>query len=186
MPKIISTKIPTGTIQTFPSNTIPDGWLICNGTALSTTTYSRLFSVIGYTYGNPGGGNFSLPDLRNKFPKGKGVAETLGATGGNNTLNDHTHTHTIGLSGGMYGVGDHSHPVDLYTGGTPGGFSMTWPNSVNNPPITHNNSGVYTTGAGSHNHGYDFSVGGSVGTGSSPSGTDNRPAFQNVNYIIKY
>ncbi len=131
MPKIISTKIPTGTIQTFPSNTIPDGWLICNGTALSTTTYSRLFSVIGYTYGNPGGGNFNIPDFRGMFLRGAGTHGTytsyaggsIGAYVGEKTkkngLNASAGTSSVsgsvGGSDGTHTHGDngHTHAVGL-------------------------------------------------------------------------
>lgn len=53
---------PVGTIITWASNNAPDGYLICNGAAISRTTYARLFNVIGTTWG-AGDGNttFNLP-----------------------------------------------------------------------------------------------------------------------------
>ena len=56
---------PVGTIQAYGSNTIPSGWLLCNGRAVSRTLYAELFSVIGTTFGSGDGTDtFNVPDLR--------------------------------------------------------------------------------------------------------------------------
>jgi Microcystin-dependent protein len=66
---------PVGTIVMYISSTVtPSGWLYCDGSSKSTTTYSRLFAVIGYTFGGSGA-NFSLPDFRGVFPKGQGTTD---------------------------------------------------------------------------------------------------------------
>lgn len=65
---------PVGTVVMYVSATAPSGWKLCDGASLSTTTYSRLFSVIGYTYGGSGA-NFSAPDFRGVFPKGSGTTD---------------------------------------------------------------------------------------------------------------
>lgn len=59
----------TGIIAFFPVNTkFPSGWLKCDGAAYNRTTYSRLFNVIGTTYGvGNGSTTFNVPDLRNYF-----------------------------------------------------------------------------------------------------------------------
>ena len=44
-----------GTIKMFAGSVAPDGWLLCNGQAVSRTTYSKLFNVIGTTYGEGDG-----------------------------------------------------------------------------------------------------------------------------------
>lgn len=54
--------IPVGTILPFAGNTIPEGWLPCEGAGLSATTYSKLYGVIGNTYGGDGT-TFNLPNL---------------------------------------------------------------------------------------------------------------------------
>lgn len=62
-----------GDVRTFagPVANVPDGWLPCNGAAISRTTYARLFNVIGTTYGNGNGSTtFNLPDLRGEFVRG--------------------------------------------------------------------------------------------------------------------
>lgn len=64
-------------------STAPSGWVLCDGqTGLSTTTYAALFAVIGYTYGG-GSGTFYTPDMRSRFPMGKGAFNnTLGGSDG--------------------------------------------------------------------------------------------------------
>ena len=55
-----------GFITPFAGSTAPDGWLICDGSAVSRTTYAALFAVIGTTYGEgDGNSTFNLP---NKSP----------------------------------------------------------------------------------------------------------------------
>lgn len=61
--------IPTGSVVANLTSTEPEGWLECDGSSLSTTTYAALFSVIGYTYGGSGA-NFTLPDFRGEFLRG--------------------------------------------------------------------------------------------------------------------
>lgn len=84
--------LPSGLISMWGNVTPPTNWLICNGSAVSRTTYSSLFGVLGITYGvGDGSTTFNLPDCRQKFPLGvssAGTGNTLGASGG--TI-DHTH-----------------------------------------------------------------------------------------------
>ena len=59
--------IPTGTIVPFASTTVPSGWFLTNGLAVSRSTYSKLFSVIGTTFGaGDGSTTFNLPDFTNR------------------------------------------------------------------------------------------------------------------------
>lgn len=55
---------PVGSLMPYAGATPPDGWLICDGSEISRTTYARLFSVIGTTYGaGDGNSSFKLPDI---------------------------------------------------------------------------------------------------------------------------
>ncbi|WP_376711061.1 phage tail protein [Pseudochrobactrum lubricantis] len=64
--------MPTGAIMAFAGPAAPTGWLLCFGQAISRTTYSALFAVIGTTYGaGDGGTTFNLPDLRGRVVVGK-------------------------------------------------------------------------------------------------------------------
>jgi len=63
--------IPVGSVNTFAMVTAPEGWLGCDGSAVSRSTYSLLYSAIGTTYGvGDGSTTFNLPDLRGEFVRG--------------------------------------------------------------------------------------------------------------------
>lgn len=95
---------PTGEITIWATNTAPTGWLICDGTAVSRSTYSTLFGVLSTTYGAGNGSTtFNLPNLLGKVPVGRNASDTsfdtIGETGGSKTsaltsgnLPAHTHT----------------------------------------------------------------------------------------------
>ncbi|MBJ23332.1 MAG: hypothetical protein CMB64_01555 [Euryarchaeota archaeon] len=75
--------VPTGTIQMYGGASTPTGYLFCDGTAISRTTYSDLFSTISTNYGTGNGSStFNLPNLQAKFPLGKSGSYALGSTGG--------------------------------------------------------------------------------------------------------
>ena len=78
--------IPTATIVPWSDSTAPSGFLECNGQAVSQSTYADLFAIIGTTYGDPGGGNFNLPNLSDNIPVGKSGTKNLASTGGANTV----------------------------------------------------------------------------------------------------
>ncbi len=70
---------PVGSIMPFagPDSKVPDGWMLCDGTAVSRSTYSDLFDVISTSWGNGDTSTtFNLPDLRGTFLRG--VAGTSG------------------------------------------------------------------------------------------------------------
>jgi microcystin-dependent protein len=102
--KLNSSGIPTGVATLYYGSTVPTGYLLCDGSAVSRTTYSTLFSVIGTTYGaGDGSTTFNIPDLRGRVPVGKDSSQTefdtLGETGGAKThqltiaeMPAHTHT----------------------------------------------------------------------------------------------
>jgi len=75
----------TGIVVPWGSASIPSGFLLCDGQSVSQATYAALFAVIGTTYGNPGGGNFNVPDLRDRTIVGvsssnsKALAQSIGA-----------------------------------------------------------------------------------------------------------
>lgn len=55
--------VKAGTIQAWGGNTAPDGWLLCDGSAISRTLYADLFAVIGTSYGAGNGSTtFNLPN----------------------------------------------------------------------------------------------------------------------------
>lgn len=78
----IQAAVPAGTVIAFASNNALDGFLLCNGAAVSRTTYAKLFEAIGTTYGTGNGSStFNLPNLTDKFIQGGGTAGTVKAAG---------------------------------------------------------------------------------------------------------
>lgn len=77
LPKLKPLSVPTGMISAF--HTVPEGWLQCNGAAVSRTTYAALFAVIGTKYGSGDGSNtFNLPNLHHKFIEGTNTTSEVG------------------------------------------------------------------------------------------------------------
>ena len=76
--------VPAGTIVMTGASSAPTGYLLCDGTAVSRSTYASLFAAIGTAYGTgDGSSTFDLPDLRDRFPLGKGTNNsTLGTETG--------------------------------------------------------------------------------------------------------
>lgn len=77
LPKLKPLSVPTGMISAF--NNVPEGWLQCNGAAVSRTTYAALFAVIGTKYGSGNGSTtFNLPNLHHKFIEGTTTSSEVG------------------------------------------------------------------------------------------------------------
>tara|TARA_Y100000592_G_scaffold95310_1_gene161536 strand:+ start:635 stop:1222 length:588 start_codon:yes stop_codon:yes gene_type:complete len=88
--------IPTATIVPWTSASVPSGFLECDGAAVSRSTYSALFAIIGTTYGvGDGASTFNVPNLADNVAIGKSNNKALGSTGGANTV---TSTGNVGGS----------------------------------------------------------------------------------------
>ena len=74
--------MPVGVVQAYAGTTIPNGWLLCDGSAVSRTTYANLYACIGDTYGSGDGSTtFNLPNLVDKFIEGSSTAGTEKSAG---------------------------------------------------------------------------------------------------------
>ena len=148
--------IPTATIVPWSDSSVPSGFLECNGQAVSQSTYADLFAIIGTTYGDPGGGNFSVPDLQDNVPVGKSGTKSLASTGGANTV---TSTGNVGGSTANATLSEsqlasHSHSG----GGTTGISGPPQGNSYNTRFYNPTNTGAAGSGSGhSHNMSANFS-----------------------------
>ena len=115
---------PSGFIGSFGGSTVPSGWLLCDGSAVSRSTYSNLFSALGTTWGaGDGSSTFNLPNFKDRFLVGAGNLYSLGSTGGlanvtlgignlpshNHAVNDPGHTHTVTDPGHTHTVTDPGH-----------------------------------------------------------------------------
>lgn len=105
-----STIAPIGSILMWSTGSAPTGYLLCNGAAVSRSTYAALFGVVGTTFGaGDTTTTFNLPNYTNRMPYGT----TVGATGGSTTIsaaNLPSHTHTVVGNTGGQSTG-HTHSI---------------------------------------------------------------------------
>lgn len=153
--------IPTGAIFTFPMTTTPTGYLVCDGSAVSRTTYADLFAILGTTYGaGDGSTTFNLPDYRGQFlrgldsgsnndpdassrlDRGDGITGDNVGTIQNDALSSHLHEN-IPPSVFSSNNGSHSHNTNSSNAIT----NARGNHSHNVPSIT-----VNTNNAPNHNH----------------------------------
>ena len=95
--------VPSGSVFCMTVATVPSGYLECNGAAVSRTTYSVLFAVIGTAYGSGNGSStFNLPDLRGEFVRGfdngKGTDSGRSIATSQSAQNA-SHNHSMSVSG---------------------------------------------------------------------------------------
>jgi len=142
---------PTGTVLPFAGSTAPEGWALCDGSAISRTIYSKLFGVIATTYGvGDNSSTFNVPDMRGIYPRGTGTNGTanyggvtghtpaggvLAAKGGQKTAKNglSNSTSTTSSSGNRNQFDRTSGTVssDHYHSGQSGGISANHTHSTN-------------------------------------------------------
>lgn len=126
---------PPGVVLPFAGSSAPSGWLLCDGSAVSRTTYAALFTAISTAFGvGDGSTTFNVPDLRGRVAAGKdnmgGTAASRLTTGGSGVDGA-----TLGASGGaqthtltLAQIPSHTHtyqgiPVGTFGGGSGGNAS---------------------------------------------------------------
>lgn len=185
---------PVGSGMEYYGTTAPSGYLLCDGSAVSRTTYAALFAVIGTIYGSGDGSTtFNLPDRRQRFGLGKaaaGTGSTLGGTGG---AIDHTHTvpaHYHGMGTGadlnITSSGAHVHSIqrsalEAASGGAGGIFQLQAGTGTN---YADTQSANHVHASGSFAGRIGLVTGGVDGNSAMTSGSNN-PPYLVVNYIIK-
>lgn len=161
---LVNLLIAPGTLHHFAGPTPPTGWLICDGTPVSRTTYANLYSAIGTLWGN--GDNFStfnLPDFRGRVPLGyvnsvgSGLtARAFAAKGGEEShvlsvAELASHDHTVSDPGHAHTISDPGH-THTYGGGNQTVFnaqpgSTTIYRNDPNQPTSRNTTGIGIVGA---------------------------------------
>jgi microcystin-dependent protein len=114
----LTARVPAGSILMWPTATAPSNWLLCNGQAISRTTFASLFVLLGTTFGAGNGSTtFNLPNYNDRMPIGAGNLYSSGASAGSKDaiVVSHTHTATVTDPG-------HTHTI------SPAYFSASFPN----------------------------------------------------------
>ena len=112
----ISSILPPGVVVSYAGPNIPSGWLFCDGSAISRTTYADLFAAIGGYYGaGDGSTTFNIPNCVGRVAAYYG---SLAATGGASTMTLSTghlpsHAHTLGNH--THVGADHQHYMQNHT-----------------------------------------------------------------------
>jgi microcystin-dependent protein len=181
--------VPTGCVFCRAAASVPAGYLECNGAAVSRSTYSALFAVIGTTYGSGNGSStFNLPDLRGEFVRGfdngRGVDSGRSINNPQGSANQ-SHNHSYGNAGITVSGANHRHNAR--------GFSLQ--PSVASVAITLGSGQSYqigyrTSDSGSTNQAIlnsgNLSMSGTVGiTINNTGGNESRPRNVAMMYIIR-
>jgi len=158
----------TGSIKLFSGTTAPAGYLLCDGTAQSRTTYATLFALIGTNFGAGNGtSTFNVPDLRGRFPLG---LDNMGGTPASRVIA--AAASILGGSGGVEEVTLSISQIPAIQLRIP--FNIT-PSSTTAPAGSANSTVTSNTGG----TGVQTN---SVGGGGSHT---NMPPWVALNYIIK-
>jgi microcystin-dependent protein len=140
---------PIGSSFLYSSATPPNAnYVVKNGQAISRTTYSALFALIGTTFG-PGDGSttFNIPNATNNFPIGAGGLYALGATGGSTT---HTLTNAEVPSGTYNAVSNSTSGSSVTDGGHVHG-ERTFSNGAGANNVVANTPNIDITGGTTSN-----------------------------------
>lgn len=163
----------TGIVLPWSNGTAPDGFLECNGAAVSRTTYATLFGVIGTTWGvGDGSTTFNVPDFTDRCCVHTSPTKSFASTGGANTV---TSTGNVGGSSGNTTLGipqiaSHNHPGSS----TPmSGGVTSMGGSAAQPAGTSGSTG----GGGAHSHPFSGTFTGDA--------TSVLQPYLTVMYIIK-
>ena len=209
----ITNRSEVGTIKPWGKSTAHDGYLLCDGSAVSRTTYADLFAVVGTTYGaGDTSTTFNVPDLQGKFPQGKSGTTNLATTGGANTVTvavtnnqaaANTNNQSVTVTGSISNtslttaqLASHCHNATCWTGSS-GGSTKVIDRNFTQVVNTASGFGSWfsNTNQGSgtgHNHSHTLSgtLTGSVTTALTgavtAAGNNSFSPFVIVQYIIKH
>ena len=184
---------PAGAIMAFGGTNIPTGWLICDGSVVSRTTYANLFAVLGTAWGiGDGSATFNLPDMRGNFLRGvdNGAGNDPDTT--DRTVNPNAHF--IGGNVGNTGDAVGSYQADQFAAHNHGGTTVPTPGAQPQyimPACIQVVSGYFLnySPSGPPFSAPNFSAGATLASQlviPSAGGSETRPKNVYVNYIIKY
>lgn len=187
----LSTLVPAATIVATARTDAPSGWLLCDGSAVSRTTYATLFAAVNTTYGAGNGSTtFNLPDLTGRVIAGKEASATRLTTAGSGVDGA-----TLGATGGAQSITltaaeQASMPVTVTYSGTATG-TVTSPTTLTNTSGQGANFGNGPVTAGQALYGASGEVSVTYSGTATGTATGSGGAHRNVqptiilNFIIK-
>jgi len=156
--------MPIGSMQMYGGvvANVPNGWLVCDGSEVSRTTYAQLYLSIGNAFGaGDGATTFHLPDLRGRFPRG-----TDNGTGNDPDAATRVVSNVGGSSGDNVGsLQNDQFKIHKHSLGDAGRADWDGNGYAGRQRVSHGGSGINTSNTG---------------------GSETRPKNVNVNFIIKY
>lgn len=158
----------TGDLKTTARPSAPAGWLMCEGQAISRTTYAALFAAIGTAYG-PGNGSttFNVPDMRGRVPVG--VDGAAGRLTEKDALGESGGTEKHKLTSAESGVPAHSHGLT---------------NGATEFPANGSSGTNYAAASGA-SYGFRGSQVAANAAADAAQSHPNMQPFQIVNYLVK-
>lgn len=181
--------VPAGSLLMWSTASAPSGYLLCNGAAVSRSTYAALFAVIGTTFGaGDTTTTFNVPNYTNRMPYGT----TIGTTGGSADAIVVTHTHTLsGTTGAMSANATHTHTAtDSGHTHLANGFGGAQPGlTTSGTPINGQSSttvGYANISVSSANVDHTHTLSGTTSSAGSSGTNANLPPYLGINFIIKF
>ncbi|MFN8282155.1 MAG: phage tail protein [Chitinophagales bacterium] len=191
--------MPVGFIGPYAGKTVPKGWLLCDGSAVSRITYAELFTAIDTAWGHgDGSSTFNLPDLRGRFLRGVDGAASNDPNNGASANNGLDGKRFALNTGGNTGNNVGSYQLDAFQGhkhlighntGDNSGFSYvggTYTSYTTNVLYGATAGTTYPMISGLPLNNSDNGDGSSNPYGQPKLSQETRPKNANVNYIIKY
>jgi len=190
--------VPTGVIFALPdtqaggntgyeSDGIPTGYKHCNGDAISRSTFSALFAVIGTTYGaGDGSSTFNLPDLRGRFIRGVNTSNSGDdpnrAIGNLQSDDNKSHTHNLNTTTSTHNITGNVRKIsETFAGaGTTSGVFSKLGNQ--DAPFTPGGPDTSSTGGFSINATHSHTINANTNS----HGSESRPKNIAMMYIIKF
>lgn len=186
---LIGSVIPPGVIQAFGGGTVPSGWLLCDGSTASRSTYAGLFAAVGVVHGEGNGTTtFHLPDLRGRFIRG---ADNMGTgAAGRDPGDNRTASNTGGSATGIGSVQAaatlaHTHIQDSHNHSQNSHAHAQRFSGGTAPSVVTAGAQTNTTQTGTNTESTTAINIASTATNQNSIGSETRPQNANASYIIK-
>lgn len=160
-------QLPSGTLIDFAGTVEPSGWLLCDGRAVSRTTYAALFASISTAFGSGDGSTtFNLPDFRGRFARYNDNMGTAQGAASRDTGRVHGTSQSDQIQ-------NHNHNLPFYSGS----------------PSSCGNTSNFVRNATNDTGGFICTVSGTITSMTAPvganAGSETRPINLACNKLIK-